>query len=674
MSVAQKPPNGTTHYVHPDDFLVEAEPPTAEPPTHAEEHEADQKTLAARRWISDVLAASAAVMAYLREVHGEELARLYGQEQAEEIWRNAAAAYRALIDAARRADDGRSRLRRFSLPSWAAEAYRRRVLIPRGLTEQDERRIKGTLARAWRRDGWADVHRLQRVTQLALFERAAPEFKANRERKAADYIDHLTDLLAQVMRLAKQQGRRYGVPRFRLAARKYVEEFRASHQPYAPDWKPTGPAGEQKVSQPRGEEAPATERLEQLAVRAGRSCGALAAGLPEEEIDAAGMLLLERLAAEWEKATGHALPLRRVLTMADSSENDPAAADSSADADRAFSPDETDDFPAKTDESAGAPADIQSAEGVPAYEVREHDPEPEPRGVSRDEAEAAARAFASVGVGRLKVVFVDDTKGRNDPANCVCAEEVTVPEFVERLPLYLERTDQAPAVSMTVRAHFKGETRLLQLDDCPAEVLALVEPFTFIHFATSPGSAQAWIALADDLTPEQYDGLRRRLLKRLEPTGANGGAYGALRWPGSLNRKPKRRYPDGESPRVQLLRAAYGRRASAAEQEAAGLLAPPRPKPSSEAARAIRGRFPGADEWPDMAQYLVETGGDRSRAESKWAVRALSLGHPRAAVEAELIRIGGKAGARRRDNYVRETVEKAARWLTGHGQPRAAGM
>jgi hypothetical protein len=160
MSVAQKPPNGTPDYVHPDDFLVEAEALLAEPPTHAEEHEADQKTLDARRWISDVLAASAAVMGYLREVHGEELARLYGQEEAEQIWRNAAAAYRALIDAARRADDGRSKVRRFSLPSWSAEAYRRRVLIPRELSEQDERRIKGTLARAWRRDGWADIHRL----------------------------------------------------------------------------------------------------------------------------------------------------------------------------------------------------------------------------------------------------------------------------------------------------------------------------------------------------------------------------------------------------------------------------------------------------------------------------------------------------------------------------------
>ena len=669
MSVAQKPPDGTADYVHPDDFLVEDAGTADEPPTYQEEHEADARTLKARRSISDVVAALSAVMGYLREAHGDELEQLYGREEAEQIWRDAGDAYRALIDAARRADDSRSKVRRFPLPSWMAEAYRRRVVIPRGLPEAEERRLKGTLARAWRRTGWAAVHRLQRVTRLALVERAATEFKANREKKAADYVDNLTDLLAEVIRFARQKGGRYGVPRFRLAAQKYVEDFSASHQPYAPDWKPAGPTDGGKGSKPR-EEEPATEKLEKIAVRTGRSCGALAAGLPDEEIDAAGMLLLERIASEWEKATGRALPLRPVLTTADSIENEALSENSYL----TFPQDEVVDFPAENDESAGASADKMSAEGIPAFEVVERDPEPEPRGVSPAEAEAAAAAFESVGVGRLKVVFVDDTKGRNDPANCVFAEEVTAPEFVARLPAYLERNNRAPAESMTVRAHFKGERRLIQLDDCPAEVLRLIEPFTFIHLATSPGSAQAWIALADDLDEESYQELRRRLLERLKPTGANGGPYGSSRWPGSLNRKPKRRYADGESPRVQLLRAAYGRRASAAELDAAGLLAPPRPKPGAVEVRAIRGRLPRSDEWPDMAQYLAETGGDRSRAESKWAVRALSLGHTRAAVEAELSRVGAKAGRRRRDNYVRETVEKAARWLMGNGPPRTAGI
>jgi hypothetical protein len=79
--------------------------------------------------------------------------------------------------------------------------------------------------------------------------------------------------------------------------------------------------------------------------------------------------------------------------------------------------------------------------------------------------------------------------------------------------------------------------------------------------------------------------------------------------------------------------------------------------------RAIMSRLPDPNDWPDMNQYLAECDGDRSRAESKWCVRALGMGHTRHAVEAELEHIGEKARVRRRDNYVRETVEKAAQWV-----------
>lgn len=195
-------------------------------------------------------------------------------------------------------------------------------------------------------------------------------------------------------------------------------------------------------------------------------------------------------------------------------------------------------------------------------------------------------------------------------------------------------------------------------------MVGLCAPLTFLQFATSPGNAQSWLALADCLTPEQYEDVRRRLLVMLKPTGANGGPYGASRWPGSLNRKPNRRYADGESPRVQLLRVAYGRRVSIAELEAAGLLAPPRLKPSAAEVRGIKSRIP--EGWPDMDYYLSQKG-NRSDAEMAWCVRALGMGWPRSHVKAELARIGDKARLRRRDNYVSETVDKAAHWLTSQG-------
>ncbi|HEV2860764.1 MAG TPA: DNA-primase RepB domain-containing protein [Pyrinomonadaceae bacterium] len=645
--------------VAPSSFVVE------DAQTWREAHEADASTLKARRWLSDVLAVLPSVMGYLRECYGERLAEMYGKEGAEEIWREAGDCYRALVDAARRADETRSRVRRFSLPSWKVEAFRRRVVIPKGLPPEEERRRKETLARAWRK-GWSAVHRLQRVTQLAFFERAAPEFHANRDRKAAFYVDHLTDLLVEILRRVREKGGRYDVPRFRLISAKCIEAFRNTHEPYAPKVKPgrvegrgTGPA---KSAKPRREKS-ATERAECMIRRAAEKAGEIAAALPPEETDALGLLLLERADEEWRKKTGRTLPFRRVLTVADCIENWPGRGEVYC----ADSPNGISEFPAKHEESVEVTADLNSAVRMPAAEVLEYEPEAEPRGVNLAEAEMAVDAFASVGITDTLVVFKDDTKAKDAPAEY--AERMSLAEFRRRLPEFLERNARSPVESVFPRLHFKGDTRLIQLDDCNSEVVEQFAPLSFLQFATSPGNAQSWLALADDLTHEQYEDVRRRLLAKLKPTGANGGPYGASRWPGSLNRKPKRRYADGESPRVQLLRLGYGRKVSVAELEAAGLLAPPSQKPSAAEVRAIKSRIP--EGWPDMDYYLSQKG-NRSDAEIAWCVRALGMGWPRSHVEAELARIGDKARVRRHDNYVSATVDKAARWLTGQGSEAMA--
>jgi hypothetical protein len=299
--------------------------------------------------------------------------------------------------------------------------------------------------------------------------------------------------------------------------------------------------------------------------------------------------------------------------------------------------------------------------GTSAVGCIEYKPEFLPRGVCLAEAETAADAFASVSIRRAKVVFVDDTKPRQSTNSCMFSEGVSLEDFRRRLPGYIERNSRSPIESMTVRLHFKGETRLLQVDDCDAEILRLLAPLSFLQFATSPGNAQAWIALAGNFTTEEYNRLRSQFLMRLKPTGANGGAYGSSRWPGTLNRKPKRRYADGESPRVQLLRVAYGLRVTADELEAARLLAPPPSSPRIETAPVIGTRTPYG--WPNMSDFLARAGGDRSRAEMAWCVAALGQGLPRADVEAQLSRIGVKAVTRQHDNYVRSTVANAAKWL-----------
>jgi hypothetical protein len=238
---------------------------------------------------------------------------------------------------------------------------------------------------------------------------------------------------------------------------------------------------------------------------------------------------------------------------------------------------------------------------------------------------------------------------------------LSIDKFKDQLPTLLEY-NRRTRESMTTRLHFKGDTRLIQLDDCSPDVMSGLAPFAFLQAATSPGNGQTWLALHKGLTPEQYNELRRRLLARLKPTGANGGAYGSIRFPGSLNCKPKRCYADGEPCRVQLLRAAPGRVVTEAELNAAGLLAPAPPKPTPAEVRAITSRLP-VEGFPDMAAEIDAAGGDRSRGEFFWCMKSLRRGFPKQMVENELSRAGDKARTRHHDNYIHDTVENAARMI-----------
>ena len=262
--------------------------------------------------------------------------------------------------------------------------------------------------------------------------------------------------------------------------------------------------------------------------------------------------------------------------------------------------------------------------------------------------------------GHKRVVDDTLTFGQNK----VSDDHLSVEQFRRALPYYLEHNQDHDTHSLCVRP--RGSRRLIQVDDCTAEEMQLLLPYAFFVAMTSPNRFQPWIALSDDIeSDDEFKVLKRRFFKKLNPKKdkekANGGANGSIRFPGSLNHKPKRRYPDGESPRVQLLSVTLGRTVSVAELEATGLLAPAPKKATPEDVRELKAKLPDGS-WPDINDYLGRRG-DRSGPECSWAMAALRKGWPRYLVVAKLKEIGPKARLRN-DDYAEQTVAAAWNFLT----------
>jgi hypothetical protein len=211
---------------------------------------------------------------------------------------------------------------------------------------------------------------------------------------------------------------------------------------------------------------------------------------------------------------------------------------------------------------------------------------------------------------------------------------------------------------------------LIQVDDCSPELAERLRPFAFAVIETSPDNFQVWIALAPETGEARRKAVRDRLLRKFKESGetANGGAYNAVRLPGSLNCKQKYLDALGEFPRVRLSHVAEGRTVTPEELEAAGwLAAPPAPVEPGKVLRFTTSKLP-AGRMPDLNDYLArkwkadENRPDRSSAEMAWACACLRKGFPDYAVEDELRRITLK-GRGRSDNYESKTVENAARFL-----------
>lgn len=179
------------------------------------------------------------------------------------------------------------------------------------------------------------------------------------------------------------------------------------------------------------------------------------------------------------------------------------------------------------------------------------------------QAVRAIEAFAAAGVTSFMIQFHDDTTARHE---AFMADARTMRE---RMPEWLAR-NATGRESLMVRMN---DVQLIQVDDCNEELSRRLSPYTFLVAMTSPGSYQAWLCVEDAVRDAS---VRERLLAHLTSTPGNGGAYGGIRWPGSLNCKRTRRHADGSFPMVTLVSCTPGRRVSTAELERHGLLAPPR--------------------------------------------------------------------------------------------------
>jgi hypothetical protein len=256
----------------------------------------------------------------------------------------------------------------------------------------------------------------------------------------------------------------------------------------------------------------------------------------------------------------------------------------------------------------------------------------------------AVDAFESVGACVFGVTLRDEEKQR-------AAEFEQITNLKKHLPGYLARSSVC-SESLIVRPE---GAPFVQLDDLSAEARARVESFSFLSVETSAGNFQAWVALSSEAAREAT---RRRLVAG---AGADRGASGAMRWPGSINQKPGR-----EGFKVRLVHMTPGRIATVAELEAAGLLAPVSPPPQPKEPRPPATRAPQT--WPDYQRCLNEARRkgngepDRSEADKNWCILAGGRGWSESEIEAKLCEVSDKA--KRRPDYARRTAAYAARVTT----------
>jgi hypothetical protein len=212
------------------------------------------------------------------------------------------------------------------------------------------------------------------------------------------------------------------------------------------------------------------------------------------------------------------------------------------------------------------------------------------------------------------------------------------------------------------------EVSFLQLDDLTADRLPEV---AFVTFETSPGNYQAWLALPGRLDKELASRMRKG-------AGADIGASGATRIPGSLNFKPDHA-PEKTGrphyPRVTIKEARLGQKVTAAELEQLGLVAP-----KEHFAPIAPARFESAHmrQWPDF-QYNLDrakpnkagTGPDLSGVDFVWCMTAATWGFDVNDTAEELLKVSEHARQQSDpEDYAKRTAKNAAGYVERRRQNR----
>jgi hypothetical protein len=261
------------------------------------------------------------------------------------------------------------------------------------------------------------------------------------------------------------------------------------------------------------------------------------------------------------------------------------------------------------------------------------------------------QAFSSVGVAKFKVLFKDDVKKQ---VVHHLTEDVDVISARLHMKEYLECNRRE---HLSLILDMKGNGRhFCQVDEASVGVLQLLSPISFIQIDTSTNNSQAWLALSPETPDSVCEETWTRLFAKLQPSGANRGSNGGLRWPGSLNLKPERRLSDGSFPIVTLRSIQMGRITTPNELERLGLLAP-KVEPQQPMRHRLHTR---SDIWPDYVQCLRERNGDRSRADWLFSLRARRAGFSVIEISQRLFELSDKAKHRTR-KYSDHTAQKATR-------------
>jgi len=277
-----------------------------------------------------------------------------------------------------------------------------------------------------------------------------------------------------------------------------------------------------------------------------------------------------------------------------------------------------------------------------------------------ESADWALEGFDSMGAGPpLEAFFLEDAAPEPKPH-----EPLPVPRDVQAgLRKWVLRQPIGWSLILRMTGSGPGRERpLIQIDDCNEADIERLRPYCFLQYQTSPGSYHVWLGVKGPL--DQLRSIRSRLLAQLGKTSkANGGGYGSLRFPGSINFKPKYQQPDGTFPMIEPEYRNLAHWTTKADLEQAGLLAPEPDLDEFPAELPATPRGETSDWWPDMqieeARARDGTRRRRSYAVARWVTISLRAGHSREEVKTHLYEVSSKAKERGL-TWTEETVDNVA--------------